>query len=81
MLASTISIPEKVETGDSLLNKPLGDDFKIKEVLDAVAKHYLVRAKEQSGGNASAAYKLVGLGNYQTFLNWYDRYVEKKSSK
>jgi len=81
MLASTISIPEKEETGDSLLNKPLGDDFKIKEVLDAVAKHYLVRAKEQSGGNASAAYKLVGLGNYQTFLNWYDRYVEKKSPK
>ena len=78
MLAAAIPLPDNGTERVNILNQKLGDQFKLKDVLDEVARHYLERAQEQSNGNASAAYKLVGLSNYQTFLNWYNRYVVKQ---
>jgi hypothetical protein len=39
-----------------------------------VARHYLDRAYDEADGNKSAACKLVGLQNYQTFTNWMKKY-------
>ena len=44
--------------------------------MSKMAKHYLERAMEQSGGNRAKASKLVGISNYQTFTNWLVRYVK-----
>ncbi len=59
---------------ESILNRPLGDDFSLPDVLAKVAMHYLNRALEESGQNKSKAAKLVGLANYQTFDNWLKKY-------
>ena len=77
MFRSTITLPQKSQNIDEILNQPLGDELELKDIMTKVAKHYLIRAREQSGGNASIAYKLLGLPNYQTFKNWYNKYVEK----
>ena len=75
LIAASIPFPETGAETEHLLDQSLGEEFRLKDVLDEVAKRYLEKAHEQSGGNASAAYKLLGLGNYQTYLNWYNRYV------
>ena len=40
----------------------------------SVARHYLSRALEETGGNKSRAARLVGLPSYQTFTNWIKKY-------
>jgi len=77
MYRSTIALPQKGQNLDEILNQPLDENLKLKEIVNKVAKHYLIRADEQSDGNTSLAYKLVGLQNYQTFRNWYIKHVEK----
>lgn len=72
----TLQPPVTEQQVDNILNKSLGGDFSLKDAMADVAKHYLILAKEQSGGNATLASKLVGLSNYQMFLNWYEKYVE-----
>ena len=42
--------------------------------LAEVARHYLSRAHGEARGNKSAACKLVGLPNYQTFTNWMKKH-------
>lgn len=62
---------------DAILNRSLGNDLDLQEVLGEVARHYLARAYEEADGNKSAACKLVGLPNYQTFTNWMKKYGVK----
>lgn len=62
---------------DAILNRSLGNDLDIQEILAEVARHYLARAYEEAEGNKSAACKLVGLPNYQTFTNWMKKYGVK----
>lgn len=59
---------------DAILNRSLGNDLRLPELLAEVARHYLKRAYEEAGGNKSAACKLVGLPNYQTLTNWMKKY-------
>ena len=64
----------EAQTGiESVLNRQLGVDFSMQSVLDEVAAHYLRRALAESGGNLTAASKLVGLSSYQTLKNWMAR--------
>lgn len=63
----------------NILERSLGDSFSLPEVIREVACHYLDRAMEESGGNKSAAAKLLGLSSYQTLGNWIRRYQEPKS--
>lgn len=49
-----------------VLGRPLGEDFKLDELLDEVARHYLSRALKEAGGNLTKAALLVGLASYQT---------------
>jgi transcriptional regulator with PAS, ATPase and Fis domain len=72
ILDSIISI--KYSADSDVLNQPLGSHLKINELLDKVAKHYLVRAWKESGGNKSRAAELIGLGSHQTFDDWIRKY-------
>jgi DNA-binding NtrC family response regulator len=59
---------------DSVLNRPLGRDLDLQEVLAFVARHYLERALDEANGNKTRAADLVGLPSYQTFTNWMRRF-------
>ena len=59
---------------DAILNRNLGNELDLQELLAEVARHYLSRAIQEAEGNKSAACKLVGLTNYQTFTNWMKKY-------
>lgn len=64
----------KTQNSEQVLNQPLGNGFSLPKVLADVAKHYLMRALEETKQNKTKAAKLVGLTNYQTFDNWLDKY-------
>ena len=75
---STKDIEESliVRPGDSknIMGLPFSPDFDIRKLLAEVVRHYFTRALKQSGQKKSAAAKLVGLPNYQTFDNWAKKY-------
>ena len=56
-----------------ILGRPLGDGFRLQDLLSEVERHYLQRALDESGGNKTRAAKLVGAQSYQTFSNWLAR--------
>jgi DNA-binding NtrC family response regulator len=62
---------------ESILDRPIEEGVDIQSIIGTVAKHYLVRAIEVARGNKSKAAELVGLGSYQTFTNWMERYGVK----
>lgn len=64
----------KENKSEAILNRPLGEEFNLPDLLAEVAGHYLNRAIEEAGQNKTKAAKLVGLPNYQTFNNWLERY-------
>jgi len=57
-----------------VLGRPLGPGLDLPELLSDVARHYLERALDESGGNKTKAAELVGLPSYQTLTNWLQRY-------
>ncbi|WP_232476739.1 sigma-54 interaction domain-containing protein [Vitreoscilla filiformis] len=58
---------------ENILGRPLTQGFDLKELLDEVARDYVVRALQQSGDKKSAAAELLGFPNYQTLGNWMKR--------
>lgn len=73
---ASLPLPEQDRNIDQVLNKDLGDGFDLDAEMRKVARHYLLRAMEQSGNNRAKASKLVGISNYQTFTNWLERYTK-----
>lgn len=67
-------VGKEIAAGDGVLNRNLDNGFDLPEVIAEVARHYLSRAYREAQGNKSAACKLVGLPNYQTFTNWTRKY-------
>ena len=61
-------------TGETVLNRQLGNGLDLRELLAEVAQHYLRRALAETNGNKSRAAELVGLPSYQTFSNWLGKY-------
>lgn len=59
---------------DNILNRRLGEDFSLPELVGELARHYLQRAIKEAGDNKSKAAKSLGLANYQTFDNWLEKY-------
>lgn len=57
-----------------VLGRPLGAGFKLQELLEEVARHYLGRAMDEAGGSKTKAAELVGLPSYQTLSNWLSKY-------
>ncbi|MGD9628515.1 MAG: sigma-54 interaction domain-containing protein [Pyrinomonadaceae bacterium] len=68
MLGGLSSSPEEI------LERRFENGFSLSETLGEVASHYLERALKQTGGNKSAAAKLLGMANYQTLKNWLRKY-------
>jgi DNA-binding NtrC family response regulator len=60
--------------GETILNRPLGGELQIRQLLADVAVHYLTRAMRESEGNKQHAAKLLGLPSYQTLSNWLEKY-------
>ncbi len=59
---------------NDVLERPLGDDFRLEDLLAEVARHYLARAMSEAQGNKTKAASLVGLPSYQTLKNWLTKY-------
>ena len=59
---------------EEILDRRFENGFSLSGTLGEVAGHYLERALEQTGGNKSAAAKLLGMANYQTLKNWLRKY-------
>lgn len=59
---------------EQILNRSLGADFDLREVLAAVARHYLSRAMRESSGNKTNAAAALGLPSYQTLSNWLGKF-------
>ncbi len=57
-----------------ILHRSLGGHFRLPELLDEVARHYLTRAMKEANGEMTKATKLVGLPSYQTLSNWLKKY-------
>ena len=55
---------------ENILDRPLGEEFSLPDLLSEVTKHYLNRALQEAGENKTKAAKLIGLPNYQTLDNW-----------
>ena len=59
---------------ETVLNRPLGHDLRLRELMSEVATHYLKRALAEAQGSKTEAAKLLGLPSYQTLSNWLDKY-------
>jgi DNA-binding NtrC family response regulator len=53
----------------AILDRPLGDDFSLKDVLGEVERHYYSRAVAEAHGIKKDASGLLGIKNYQTMDN------------
>jgi transcriptional regulator with PAS, ATPase and Fis domain len=59
---------------ETILNRPLGHDLQLRELMSEVATHYLKRALTEAQGSKTEAAKLLGLPSYQTLTNWLEKY-------
>lgn len=66
-----ITAPPK---GETILGRPIGQEFSLPDLLSSVARHYLERAMAQAHGSKTEAARLLGLGSYQTLTNWLQKY-------
>lgn len=66
-------LPNASQKNDDILQRPLGEGFKLQEIQDVVSVSYIRRALAEARGNKSKAAKLLGLSNYQTLSNWMDK--------
>ena len=57
-----------------ILDRPMDNGLSLPDLLAQVARHYLERALDATGGNKTRAARLVGLPSYQTLTNWLKRY-------
>jgi len=71
---SEAMLPILHANNDKLLDRPLGNDFNLPELMEKLAQHYLKRALDEANGNKTKATELVGLPSYQTFSNWLKKY-------
>lgn len=67
-------LPSVARQGSRILDKPLDDGLNLPSLLAEVARHYLARALDETGGNKTRAARLLGLPSYQTLTNWMRRY-------
>jgi DNA-binding NtrC family response regulator len=67
-------IPLGSANPSDILNRPLGGEFKIEDVMEVVAKHYIEKALKEADGKKGKAAELIGLSSYQTLGNWMKKY-------
>lgn len=57
-----------------LLDRSLGEDFSLSELIGDVARIYLQRALAETEGNKTKASQLLGLNSHQVLTNWMKKY-------
>ena len=57
-------------SSERILNRPIENGINLPELLAEVRAHYVLRADQLTGGNATRAARILGIKNYQTFQNW-----------
>ena len=67
-------LPSITHTNNDILQKPLGGDFKLQEIIGVISSDYIRKALSETGGNKSKAASLLGFKNYQTLDNWAKKY-------
>jgi transcriptional regulator with PAS, ATPase and Fis domain len=67
-------LPSTSHAKDDILQKPLGGDFQLQEIIGVISSEYIQKALSEAGGNMSKAAKLLGLNSYQTLKNWMEKY-------
>ena len=50
---------------EAILNRPLGEGFRLNDVLDEVQRHYIQKARIESNGMKNRAAELLGFKSYQ----------------
>ncbi len=74
-------MPPPTSSDTDVLNRPLGEELSLPDLLSDVARHYMTRALDEAGGNKTRAAELVGLASYQTFTNWMKKYGIRAGTK
>jgi DNA-binding NtrC family response regulator len=74
-------MPPPSSSGEDVLNRLLGEELRLPDLLRDVARHYMTRALEEADGNKTRAAELVGLPSYQTFTNWMKKYGIRDGTK
>lgn len=59
---------------NAILDQPLDDRFSLEDVLATVARHYLVRAREETHRVKSKAARLLGFNSHQVLSGWLERH-------
>ena len=67
-------VPSSQSNGDGILYQDIDQGIDIELKFAIVARHYLSRAMEKTGGNKTKAAKLVGLNSATSFTNWLEKY-------
>lgn len=67
-------LPRLKITNNDILQKPLGGNFKLQEIIGVISSEYIRKALSETGGNKSKAASLLGFKNYQTLDNWAKKY-------
>lgn len=62
-------LPVATTESDDLLNRPMGEGFKLHEIHDFISSTYIQRALKETGRNKTKAAKLLGFENHQTLSN------------
>lgn len=62
---------------NAILDRPIRAGFDLQALQSEVARHYLRRALEQTGGNKTRAAELLGLGGSQVVSDWIKRHRVK----
>jgi transcriptional regulator with GAF, ATPase, and Fis domain len=67
-------VPSSAGNGGEILNQDISQGIDIREKIAAVARHYLAKAMEKTGGNKTKAAKLIGLNSATSLNDWLERY-------
>lgn len=76
--AAILEGPTRRVGRDGILDRSISQGIDLQGLLGEVARHYLRRALDESGGNKTRAAELLGFRSYQTFSGWLERYGVKK---
>ena len=64
----------KASGEDTILGRPLDNQFDLDSLIAEVARHYIGRAMEQTGGNKKKAAAKLNFKSYQRLDNWIKKY-------
>lgn len=67
-------IPQNETSGDAILNRDIKQGIDINVLISVIARHYLPRALEATGGNKAKAAELVGLNSATSLTQWMERH-------